>query len=187
MILSSHPHIIHDINIIPGISDYEALFFYLDSPSKPIVDEIKHSIFLFHKGNMDGLKGDVLEFQRQFLASEPYSNNVEDNWSDFKCAIFNAMIKHIPQKVCKSTNHLPWLTHSIRKQMNQRKHLYKQAKRLQTEEAWSNYRKLKNKITNSIRSAHCRYQNELFVDGERVNHKSFWKYIKTIRKDQFGV
>ena len=71
--------------------------------------------------------------------------------------------------------------------MNQHKYLYKQAKRLQTEEAWSNYRKLKNEITNSIRSAHCRYQNGLFADGERVNRKSFWKYIKTIRKDQFGV
>ena len=46
---------------------------------------------------MDGVKSDVLEFQRQFPASEPYTNNVEDNvnWLDFKCAISSGMIKHI--------------------------------------------------------------------------------------------
>ena len=71
--------------------------------------------------------------------------------------------------------------------MNQCKHLYKQVKRLQTEEAWSNYHKIKNEITNSIRSAHCRYQNVLFANDEGINRKSFWRYIKTIRKDQFGV
>ena len=84
---------------------------------------------------MAGLKGDILEFQRQFLSSSPYSSSVEDNWSNFKSALSDAMIKHIPEKICESTNHLPWLTHSIRKLINQHKHLYKQAKHLQTEEA----------------------------------------------------
>ena len=32
--------IIYDINIIPGISDHEALLFYLRSPSKPIVNDL---------------------------------------------------------------------------------------------------------------------------------------------------
>ena len=187
LILCSHPHIISDINIIPGISNHEALLFCLGSPTKPVIDEINRSIFLFHKGDMASLKGDILEFQRQFLSSSPYSSSVEDNWSNFKSALSDAMIKHIPEKICKSTNHLPWLTHSIRKLINQRKHLYKQAKRLQTEEAWSKYRKLRNEITSGIRSAHCNYQNGLFTQNEGINHKNFWKYIEHIRKDQFGV
>ena len=97
------------------------------------------------------------------------------------------MIKHIPEKICKSTNHLLWLTHSIRKLINQRKHLYKQARRLQTEEAWSKYRKLRNEITSGIRSAHCNYQNGLFTQNKGINHKNFWKYIKHICNDHFGV
>ena len=136
---------------------------------------------------MASLKGDILEFQRQFLSSDPYSSSIEDNWSNFKSALSDAMIKHIPEKICKSTNHLPWPTHSIRKLINQRKHLYKQAKQLQTEEAWSKYRKLRNKITSGIRSAHWNYQNGLFTQDEGINHKNFWKYIKHIRIDQFGV
>ena len=49
LIICSHPHNIHDINIIPGISDHEALLFYLNSQSRAIVDEIKHSIFCLTK------------------------------------------------------------------------------------------------------------------------------------------
>ena len=135
LILCSHPHTISDINIIPSISDHKALLFCLGSPTKPVIDEINRSTFLFHKGDMASLKGDILEFQRQFLSSDSYSSSIEDNWSNFKSALSDAMIKYIPEKICKSTNHFPWLTHSIRKLINQRKHLYKQAKQLQTEEA----------------------------------------------------
>ena len=59
LILCSHPYIISDTNIIPGISDREALLFCLGSLTKPVIDEINRSIFLFHKGNMASLKGDI--------------------------------------------------------------------------------------------------------------------------------
>ena len=107
LILCSHPHIISDINIIPGISDHEALLFCLGSATKPVIDEINRSIFLFHKGDMASLKGDILEFQRQFLSSSPYSSSVENNWSNFKSELSDTMIKQKPEKICKSTNHLP--------------------------------------------------------------------------------
>ena len=73
------------------------------------------------------------------------------------------------------------------KMMKQRKHLYNLARSLQTDEAWSNYRKLKNKITNSIRESHNKYQNSLFLQDGGLNHKQFWRYIKSTRKDQSGV
>ena len=120
LILCSHPHIISDINIISGISDHEALLFCLGSPTKPVIDEINRYIFLFHKGDMANLKGDmanlkgdILEFQRQFLSSSPYSSSVEDNWSNFKSALSDAMIKHIPEKICKSKNHLSCMANSF--------------------------------------------------------------------------
>ena len=48
------------------------------------------------------------------------------------------------------------------------KNLYDRAKHLQTTEAWSDYRKLRNKINSEIKHRHEAYQNNLF-DGENAN------------------
>ena len=71
--------------------------------------------------------------------------------------------------------------------MNLRTRLYKRAKLLQTEEAWSNYHSIRNKITSTIREAHTKYQNNLFTSDGEINREKFWKYIKSIRKDQHGI
>ena len=154
---------------------------------KPVIEDIRRTVFQYHKANIEDLKAKLLHFQNQFLTSDECSTSVEANWLSFKHAIDEAMRKYIPQKTCKSTNDLPWLTYSIKKMMKQRKRLYKLARSLQTEEAWSNYRKLKNKITNSIRESHNNYQNNLFLQDGELNHKQFWRYIKCARKDHTGV
>jgi len=117
---------------------------------KPVIEDIRRTVFQYHKANIKDLKAKLLHFQNQFLTSDECSTSVEANWLSFKHAIDEAMRKYIPQKTCKSTNDLPWLTHSIKTMMKQCKRLCKLARSLQTEEARSNYCKLKNKITNNI-------------------------------------
>ena len=187
LLFCSHPYLITNVEVVPGISDHEAILHSLNINSKPLSDEIKHPIFLYHRGDIDSLKSDILAFQTEFLTADPYSNSVEENWQIFKNAISRAISTHIPQKWSKSTNNLPWLTHTIKRQMNLRTHLYKRAKLLQTEEAWSNYHSIRNKITSTIREAHTKYQNNLFTSDGEINREKFWKYIKSIRKDQHGI
>ena len=67
------------------------------------------------------------------------------------------------------------------------KKLYNKAKRLQSQEVWSQYRISKNKIIEEINQAHERYQNNLFDGQTDTHHKNFWRYIKKLRKDQSGV
>jgi len=71
-------------------------------------------------GNMEGLKSDILEFQLQFLTSDPYSNDIESNWKNFKQAILNAISTHVPQKLSSSNNKLPWITPAIKRLINRR-------------------------------------------------------------------
>ena len=71
--------------------------------------------------------------------------------------------------------------------MKQQKKLYNKAKHLQTEEAWCDYRNMKNNITNLIRESHSKYQNKMFSNNEGMNYKKFWRYVKTIRKDTHGI
>ena len=69
--------------------------------------------------------------------------------------------------------------------MRQRKSLYNTAKRLQADDAWSKYCKLKNEINKEITEAHEKYQSNLFDNDN--NNKCFWKYVKQLCKDTIGV
>jgi len=187
LLLCSHPNLISNIKIAPGISDHDAILYSLDLHSRPLIDRIDHPIYLYYKGNLEGLKVDISNFQTQFLTSDPYSNELESNWQNFKHALSDAITTHIPQRLIKSTNKLPWLTPSTKRLMNRRTHLYNKAKSLQTVNAWNDYRTIRNKITHDIRNAHTKYQTNLFNKNGKTNHKNFWKYIKNIRKDQLSI
>ena len=70
---------------------------------------------------MAQLKADISDFQANFLSSDPYSNNVHENWEKFKQAIINAIAKNIPQTMSRVTKELPWITHNVKRQMKQQK------------------------------------------------------------------
>ena len=151
------------------------------------VYKTRHPILLYHKGNLDGLKADMLEFQNQFMSTDPYSYNIETNWLRFKLSLNNAINKNIPQAISKTQKHLPWLNSAIRKKMQKRKHLYNKAKSTGSEEVWLSYRKIRNEITKEINEAHKAYQEKLFDDDTNSSHKNFWRYIRRLRKDNTGV
>ena len=71
--------------------------------------------------------------------------------------------------------------------MQKRKHLYSKAKSTGTEEAWLSYRKIRNEITKDINEAHRAYQEKLFDCDTNSSHKNFWRYIRSLGKDNTGV
>ena len=60
----------------------------------------------------------MLEFQNQFMSTDPYSYDIETNWLCFKSTHNTAINKNIPQITPKSRNHLPWLNCTIRNREN---------------------------------------------------------------------
>ena len=63
LIFSSHPESISNIEVIPGISDHEAVYCELILHNKPESDNIEHPVFLYNRGNMAQLKADISDFQ----------------------------------------------------------------------------------------------------------------------------
>ena len=178
------PAFICNVQIVPGISDHEAITFNYNCECSLPMDASHHCAPLYHKADVNKFKATMFNFQEQFLNPYPYSQDVEANWIRFKQTISDAENESIPKKTYKSKNHLPWITHSI---MQKRKQLYKKAKCLQSESAWSAYRLLKNTITKEVRVAHGDYQNSLFDSNTDAHHKKFWRYIKSQQKGQTGV
>ena len=95
LIFSSHPESISNIQVIPGISDHDAVYCELILHNKLESDNIEHPVFLYNRGNMAQLKADISDFRADFLSSDPYFNNVHENWEKFKQAIINTITKNI--------------------------------------------------------------------------------------------
>ena len=59
--------------------------------------------------------------------------------------MYNTISKHVPQRTIRSNSGLPWIN---KEDMKARKHLYDIAKRSNSEEDWSTYRRIKTQINN---------------------------------------
>ena len=79
LIFSSSSESVGNTEIIP--SDHDAVCCELTLNEKPESDSIRHPVFLYDKGDMNQLKIDISDFQAEFLSSDPYSYNVQENWN----------------------------------------------------------------------------------------------------------
>ena len=147
------------------MTDNHILLFGINSGGNNHYAKGQHKIFLYHKGNIEGIKDDLVSFQSMFMSCNPHLRSVEDNWNHFKSSLLATITKHIPQKVVKSKHDLPWLNHVIKSKMRHRKRLYDIAKQSGRSEDWAAYRSMRNQVNNDLQCAHSAYCSRLFEDS----------------------
>ena len=76
----------------------------------------------------------------------PTSRTTEENWKSFKCALHQAIIKHVPTTKSKTKLHLPWITRNIKCEIRKKDRQYRKAGKSKMHEDWSTYR-IKRRIT----------------------------------------
>ena len=116
-----------------------------------------HSVYLYHKGDLNSVKQDTCVFKDSFKSNNPECNSVDANWNSFKEVLASSISRHILKKKSKARKDLPWITHDIKKAMKHQRQLYDYAKQNNTKESWSSYRKAHNKVNIMVQSAHEQY------------------------------
>ena len=95
-------------------------------------------------------------------------SNINDIWHTFKQHLFKCLDKHIPSKIIKSNNRLPWFN---KKMLRKKQRLYHQAKRTKN---WSNYKYYQKECKRQMRKAEWNYINSAILKGvEKNNTKPF--------------
>lgn len=97
--------------------------------------------------------------------------------------ILDAAAKSIPNKlVTIRPLDPPWMHNEIRKLIRQRKRLHRQAKVTNNASKWAKFRRLRNKITNKIRSAKHNYEMGIAerLKNNTTDVKTWWKLSKQI-------
>ena len=103
------------------MSDHEAVLFTIHLKAKILHTKLDHKIFLYHKGNINGVKADMVKLKDMFMSNNSRCRTVQDNWNLFKSSLLDSVSKHVPQKSIKSRRDLRWLNHEIKNSMRHRK------------------------------------------------------------------
>ena len=126
-------------------------------------------------------------FKTTFMES-CHLHSVEENWKSFKTTVLNLMDLHIPSRMTKSRQNLPWWNRSLHRLVRKKQRAYKKASKSHSPSAWSKYRSIQKQCQASLRRARWDYVNNILLQGlENDNTKPFWRYVKSRRQDSVGV
>ena len=81
------------------------------------------------------------------------ANDVDSLWYQWSDFFMTTMSQFIPSKVIKQNQKLPYLTNSLKSALKKKLKVFKDAKRCNSEHAWSKYNKVHNRVTSALRSA----------------------------------
>ena len=91
LVLSTHPDIISQVEVVPGISDHEPITFQLDQPLNRSPTSELQKVYQYHKVNIFEITEEMNNLTTCFLANNPYSQSVEDNWVLFRDTLLKSM------------------------------------------------------------------------------------------------
>lgn len=81
-------------------------------------------------------------------------DNVTLAWHFYKYVLIDIFNKHMSViSKCAKGTFCPWLTDSVKNQMNQREQLFRKFQKCKNKIDWKNYKNLRNKCTSLVRKA----------------------------------
>ena len=81
------------------------------------------------KANNKKIQEDLHQFSQKFVREQDQNPGVEENWANFKDAIFQTLKENVPQKELKEKPGLPWITSKIQRLMKHRRKAYDKARK----------------------------------------------------------
>ena len=124
---------------------------------------------------------------------------MDENWSYISQKILEATDHFIPHKMSKGKRHLPWVSSSVKRLMNERNRAYKKACRSGKAVHLTKYKRRRNITTKRLRVAHDKYLNDVMAglipeslgtEPENVGSngiKPALSYLKLLRTESQGI
>ena len=189
LILTNQPCKVHATKTLPSLStsDHEIVFHEINLPiGRPF--QPKREIKICRKANWEQFKKDLtLHYNNTFKNLDNSNSNIL--WDSFKLELDKLTKLHIPTKMTKPRNDLPWLTNEIKRLIHKRDKLYTKIKNhcinRKTLDAMKNkYTKLKKSIQIKIRKSYWDYLETIIFtnDQENCKNKKFYTFRRLTLK-----
>lgn len=187
LLLCNHPDIVKRIDVIPSISDHDAVVATLRFQRARVKLSSDRKVFLYEKGNYEGISS---ELSSGFLSFECVAEetDVHNTWLLFRQRVIKLTEKYIP---CIDASKLknrakPWINGSVLRLTKKRKRAYARYKKKKSAVNHGKLKELTTKYKVTVRKAKGDYLQRL-EDGMKNNNKQFWKFMKRCGNDQMGI
>ena len=126
------------------------------------------------------------------------NKTVEQAWSLFKSTLHEGINKFIPSKLIGSKKHLPWVTNSIRRDIQKRDNLFKKFKKSKSVESRKKILRAKHAVKRKIRHSHDNYLEDILglnnpsdnpedVGKSDFSRKRLLSLLKNSKQDSQGI
>ena len=191
LFFTNYPDMVNRHDVIPGLSDHDIPL--LDTSTKISINKkAPRKVYLYRKGNMEGLVSDLTDFSIKFCKhyDNPKAQDVNIMWDELKQQILDSMGKHISSKMIHSSKHqAAWINSQIKRDIKKRNRLYSTAKSSTNTSDFKD----RNRLTQSaIRKAYLSHiENNILDETDEENfgetQRKFWRYVQSMKKDRTGT
>ncbi len=186
LFFTTWPGLVINTQTGPGISDHETVI--VDHDIKASINRsAPQTVYQYGKAEWDAINQDLESFASEYLDTDPFARSITTNWMTIKCRLLSVMEKHIPHITIKPNNNLPYITRSIKRDIRRKNRAHTKAKRFNKPKDWVRYCRIRKEVNHKLTQAYWEYLNGIIDPETDTNSKKFYRFIKSMRNDNFGV
>ena len=172
LIFTSHPDLVSESGVLPVLISDHYLIYGVHSWKAPKKEGRSIKLRCIKDIDNDAFRDDLLNAPWEHVINCHYVNDAWSIWHSMSMSIIN---RHAPMKSKRIRgNELPWLDGEIIQLMRQRDRAHKIAKRSGSQNDWEVYKKLRNSVTEQIRSKKNKHFTST-IEENKGNSSVVWK------------
>ncbi|XP_072023124.1 uncharacterized protein [Amphiura filiformis] len=183
LFFTTNPTLVEKSIVVPGISDHDSIPLIIVNCRPKINKQKARKIFLYHKADLQALKSDLKNWSDLFVRKNVSNSTVNELYSDFQCAIEDAMDTHIPSKMSTKRSQTPWINKKIKRLHKRKQRAFNAYKKSPNPSSHENFTEIRKTVFKETRNSYRRHIADVCSDSP----KSFWSFIKSLKVDAMGI
>ena len=185
LVLTNNDKIISNVQILPGISDHDMVFFYVNlACSKK--RRIKCKIYMRKKADTTRIQEELQDLVNTFN-ERMIHESVEAKWNMFQEKITEIMDTCIPHKFTSTRHNLPWFGRTLRRQTRKKQKLYNKAKKSGKQSDWCAFKAARKQLHRNLKLSRDNYFSDFLGNSIQENPKAFWSHIKHLGNEDAEI
>ncbi len=129
ILLTNHPGAVTRVETLPplGKADHNAVFIESNIRLKAN-KQPPRKVYLYKKADFDGIKTDMQSVAPDFEKMYEEQEDANTLWNFFKSKLQETTEKHIPHKMMRPNNGLPWVPTELKRQYRKEERIHKKVR-----------------------------------------------------------
>ena len=197
LLFTNAPSPVNRVKGMPPIGKADQDIVYVEYVIKAKrIKQASRKIYLYKRADIVGLKDHMIQFKDAYLSEDHSHMSVNDMWVKFKTGFVEAVERFITSKMTKTKYSVPWIDATIKRLVKKRHQLYLRARKSKDPDVKIHYKRFRAHVQKVLRDAYWKHVSNIFTfendssdsdtpKPEKI--KKFWSFIKSLRKDAFGI